>query len=111
MFGLFQNTPQYAGNGQPTANSNDGVFGFLSGLFASSGTPSYAVANVRPSTNTGAVSGPAPSTDPTCMPRQQQMQATHGESATSVVASDPLAVQPACSVPLPFAIVIQRAQS
>jgi len=107
MFGLFQNTPPYTGNGQPTANSNEGVFGFLSGLFACAGTPKYATAEAGPSTNPGPIFGLAPSTEPTS---EQATQSECAESATSDAMSDPLAAQPACSVPLPFAIVIQRPQ-
>ena len=90
MFGLFQNTPQYAGSAQPIANSNGGALGFLQGLIAFPVTPKYATAASEPSTVTGAVFAPGASSD----------------AATS----EQVTAQPACSVPLPVAIVIQRSE-
>jgi hypothetical protein len=92
MFGLFQNTPPYAGDGQPTSNSSQGAFGFLNGLFGFPATPKYATAEREPSsmTGAGAILAAVPTTDP--------------QACEQVMA------QPACSVPLPVAILIQRSE-
>ncbi len=84
MFGLFPNAPQYQGQGNAGTSTGAG-FGFLGGLFARSTTPTYAKA---PTLSTGAG-----------MPAQ----------AIDVGAGcDAVMVEPACSVPLPIAIVVQR---
>jgi hypothetical protein len=89
MFGLFQDTPHYAGKGQPSTNaSTGGALGFLGGLFAFSSTPTYAKAP-DPSSGASASSAPAQAMDP-------------GALCDAVIA------EPACSVPLPIAIVVQR---
>ena len=82
MFGLFDTMPQYAGNGQPAANSSGGAFGFLGGLLAFPGTPKYATADVRPTTATGAINAPAAQTDPET---SEQVMAQYGcpEPATT----------------------------
>lgn len=108
MFGLFQqNTPQYAGNGQPTATGREGTFGFLSGLIATSVVPPYATADLRPST-TGGNYEPVTLTSET-----SEQVTTQCACVRTVVTQEPPSEQlaaPACSVPLPFAIVIQRPQ-
>ncbi len=89
MFGLFENnTPAYAGKGQPTARSDgQGAFGFLTNLLAPA-TPTYQTANPD-----GTIGANAP-------------------MAASEIAIDPMATEPAlapdCRVPLPIAILIQR---
>lgn len=88
MFGLFQNTPPYAGDGQPTSNSSQGAFGLLSGSFGFPVTPTYAAAETSSVTGAGGILAPAP--DPQ--------------------ACEQVTAQPACSVPLPVAIVIQRSE-
>ena len=90
MFGFFQNnTPPYAGEGQPRPNnSSGGSFGFLGGLFTSA-TPSYATAS----------KDAAP-------PREAIVVTAQTESAPS----EQLPAQPDCRVPLPCAIVIQRSE-
>lgn len=88
MFGLFQNTPPYAGDGQPTSNSSQGAFGFLTALFGFPVTPKYAAAEPSSVTGAGGIFAPAP--DP--------------QACEQVIA------QPACSVPLPLAILIQRSE-
>lgn len=87
MFGLFQNTPPYAGDGQPTSNSSQGAFGFLNALFGFPVTPKYAIAEASSVTGAGGILAPTP--DP--------------QGCEQVA-------QPACSVPLPVAIVIQRSE-
>lgn len=84
MFGLFQNTPQYQGQGK-ARTSTAGSAGFLGGLFGLSTTPTYAKA---PDLSTSA-GMPAQAID-------------LGAGYDAVIA------QPACSVPLPIAIVVQR---
>jgi hypothetical protein len=93
MFGLFQNTLRYQGEAQPSpcTSSGSGIFRFLSGLFGSS-TPIYQTKTVvpAPQTQTGdIIYAPAPMESAPC---------------------EQSAAQPACSVPLPFAFVIQRSE-
>lgn len=105
MFGLFPTTPRYHGNAQPSSNRDVGVFGLVSGLFATA-TPSYATADAKPSTNAGPILGPSA---PTGYTNEHTMPAPCASSVEAGQAPhDPLATQPACSVPLPVAIVIQR---
>jgi hypothetical protein len=73
-------------------------------------TPRYATAEPKPSTNPGPILGTAPTTEPMSEPTGHATQTACAESATPQPASDPLAAQPACSVPLPFAIVVPRPQ-
>jgi hypothetical protein len=90
MFGLFQdNTPQYAGEGQPNAYSGRNGRGLLGGLFSSSSTPTYATASAETAQT------PAPVFVP----------------STGACASEQLPAQTECRVPLPCAIVIQRSDS
>ena len=84
MFGLFPSAPQYQGQGNARVSTGDG-FGFLGGLFALSNTPTYAKAPIQ-STGAG-------------MPAQ---------SIDVGAGCDAVMVEPACSVPLPIAIVVQR---
>jgi hypothetical protein len=84
MFGLFPNVPAYKGQGNAATSSGRG-FGLLGGSFALSTTPAYATAPSL-STNTG-------------MPVQA---IDLGGGCDAVIA------EPACSVPLPIAIVVQR---
>lgn len=103
MFGLFQSTPQYAGDAQPAANSSDGCLGFLSGvfgLFAFPGTPTYATASRAPSQGTGAMSATEPATEPAI---NEPVQAIN-----EPVPVEQVSPQPVCTVPLPFAIVVER---
>lgn len=94
MFGLFQSTPQYVGNGQPTASRNGGALGFLSGLLAFPTTPPYATARSEQVTTAAPAAAPA-TTEPTM---------------SEPVASEQATAQPDCRVPLPVAIVIQRSE-
>lgn len=98
MFGLFHSTPQYAGEGQPAANSSNGALGFLSGLFAFPGTPTYATASRAPSQGTGAMPAPEPTTEPAI----NEPVLAINEPVEQV------SPQPVCTVPLPFAIVVER---
>src|SRR5215208_160571 len=90
MFGLFQdNTPAYAGEGQPTAYSgNRGSLGFLGGLFSLS-TPKYAAASAETAQPSAPVAIPS----------------------TGECSSEQLPAQSECRVPLPCAIVIQRSDN
>ena len=90
MFGFFQNnTPPYAGDGQPRPDSGSGGgFGLLGGLFTSA-IPNYARAS----------KDAAP-------PRETIVVTTQTEPAPS----EQLPAQPDCRVPLPCAIVIQRSE-
>jgi hypothetical protein len=82
MFGIFQSTPPYAGDGQPSPGGRNGAFGWLTGLFAFPGTPSYLPATQK-APAPGAPSDQAPSAEAMC-------------------------TSPTSSVPV--AIVIQRAE-
>jgi len=84
MFGLFPNTPTYTGQGN-AFTSNGGGSGFLGGLFGLSTAPMYAAAPSL-STSTG-------------MPAQA---IDLGDGCGAVIAA------PACTVPMPIAIVVQR---
>ena len=101
MFGLFNTTPRYEGQGQgqPSANSQGGIFGFLSGLLSFPGTPRYETARSEPAAPVPAAPILRPEqgepTDPGCEP----------------VTAQALPVQPDCRVPLPVAIVIQRSEN
>jgi hypothetical protein len=89
MFGLFQDTPQYAGKGRPSmTTSTGGLFGFLGGLFGGSTTPTYAKA---PDSSSGASASTAPT-----------------QAMDPGVGCDAMIAEPACTVPLPIAIVVQR---
>ena len=85
MFGLFPNAPAYQGQPNRRTASSGGGFGFLGGLFALSSTPTYATAPIR-STSTG-------------MPAQA---IDLGDGCGAVIA------EPACTVPMPIAIGVQR---
>src|SRR6476469_2003718 len=109
MFGLFQQvTPQYEGNAQPTSTSNGGTLGFLNALIASPVVPPYAPPDLRPSTTGG-------NFDPVTLTSMPMSEVTTQcacvqRVVTQDAASEQLGAVPACSVPLPFAIVIQRPQ-
>jgi hypothetical protein len=85
MFGLFQDAPTYQAQPNRMRASSGGGFGFLGGLFALSTTPTYATAPSL-STSTG-------------MPAQA---IDLGGGCRAVIA------EPACTVPMPIAIVVQR---
>ena len=103
MFGLFQNnTPPYAGNGQPIADSHRGVLGLFCGLFAAA-TPRYAMADIRVPTATGAVAS-APVSSVVNEQAPITIEQTLEQGACGEV------VPPACTVPLPFMIVVDRPQ-
>lgn len=82
MLGIFQSTPAYAGDGQPSSSNGGGAFGWLTGLFAFPGTPSYQAATPK---------APTPSSPPT-----EQTPTDGGACASSSA--------------IPMAIVIQRAE-
>lgn len=105
MFGLFQNnTPQYAGSGQPIANNQQGALGLLTGLFATA-TPRYATADVRVPIATGAVSA---STQPVGSVMSEQSYVTMEQTLEQTTCGE--VVPPACTVPLPFMLVVERSQ-
>lgn len=112
MFGLFQQvTPQYEGSAQPTSSSGGGTLGFLNALIASPVVPPYATADRKPTAPTGGNFEPVTLTSMPSMSEQVTTQcACVQRVVTQETASEQLAAVPACSVPLPFAIVIQRPQ-
>lgn len=84
MFGLFQDTPKYQGQGD-AGTPTGGGFGFLGGLFALSTTPTYAKA-----------------------PTQLTSAGMSAQAIDLGAGYNAVIAEPSCSVPLPIAIVVQR---